>query len=80
MAYIVFKQPVALKSDKSYTAVVVGINFSTSVFVYIFSAQGNDVATLYVIKRLDTLEATEEFIHTNTEIIQCKSSINHSLN
>ncbi|MDT2598729.1 GRP family sugar transporter [Enterococcus hulanensis] len=58
LIYVLFKQPTALKSDKSYKAVIVGIIFSISAFAYIFSAQGNGVATAYVITQLNVVIST----------------------
>lgn len=58
LIYILFKQPKAVSSDKSWKAVIVGIIFSVSAFAYIFSAQANGVATAYVITQLNVVIST----------------------
>lgn len=56
--YVILKQPTAFGSDKSWKAVIVGVIFSISAFAYIFSAQGNGVATAYVITQLNVVIST----------------------
>lgn len=58
LIYVILKQPTAFSSDKSWKAVIVGIIFSISAFAYIFSAQGNGVATAYVITQLNVVIST----------------------
>lgn len=58
IVYSLFTDRKALLEKKSWQTSVIGLTFSISALAYIFSGQGNGVATAYIITQLNVVVAT----------------------